>query len=407
MAKNGKGSINSLDDAIQAGYRICVPQFLESKFQFRFPSANFVGAPVHEEQVYFNSGNCDALLFSVRELLRLHAGVGNEHDCQQLETCTATPGKKGCELKVTRPNGVEISWPSQEAKWSCKRNDHGTPDATRDCGLKKVGFVVDTVSLAMPVGRKFVEQFNAALLKTIDSGLLKTLMRSHQEAMFPNMCGDSETTDSADSLDVDALYGTLLLCGASSLVALIWGGVDRHAKIVSLFCGDHVDDEPAHLAGKEETDTHDYRSQVVEHIGASENGIMEVLSKPDAQQNRMEAKLDAQQNKQLARSGMCGHDTKPPNEMLKVTKRVRKADGETDVDVAIRLFERYDLDHSSTVNTSEEAQQITTNLLYTLGITVPSGVLEQELLALSCKDGFIVTMDFDNYWQWFQNTFYA
>ena len=100
--------------------------------------------------------------------------------------------------------------------------DRGMPDATRGCGLKKVGFIVDTISLAMPVGRKFVEQFNAALLKAIHSGLLKTLMRSHQEAMFPNMCGDFETTDSAgesDSLDVDAPYGTLLLCGASPLVA--------------------------------------------------------------------------------------------------------------------------------------------------------------------------------------------
>ena len=67
------------------------------------------------------------------------------------------------------------------------------------------------------------------------------------------------------------------------------------------------------------------------------------------------------------------------------------------------LFERYDLDHSGTVNSWEEAQQITFNLLYSFGMTVSRDEAENRMSSL--VNVAEESMNFDQYWLWFHTTF--
>ena len=76
---------------------------------------------------------------------------------------------------------------------------------------------------------------------------------------------------------------------------------------------------------------------------------------------------------------------------------------EAAADIAFTVFERYDLDRSQTINSLEEAQQITTNLLYKLGVSVSARESDKELHAL--KNVATNPMAFDDYWDWFWATF--
>jgi len=67
-----------------------------------------------------------------------------------------------------------------------------------------------------------------------------------------------------------------------------------------------------------------------------------------------------------------------------------------------KIFARYDLDDSGTVNTSDEAMQMTTNIYFSLCVPVSSDEVKEQLKALQDIDEH--PMDFEQYWSWLQET---
>ena len=67
------------------------------------------------------------------------------------------------------------------------------------------------------------------------------------------------------------------------------------------------------------------------------------------------------------------------------------------------IFEAYDLDDSGTCNSWEEAQQMTINILFSLGYTVNPNLAEELIKDL--KEVEENPMDFEEYWEFFQEAF--
>ena len=397
VAKNNTSTVNGIDDAIDTGHRICLNSFLLSVFKLPYPSARFVGVPVGMESSYVHSGKCDSMLVAGDDLLRMHAGQSNEQDCLGYERCTESLGTKGvlkgCELSVTQPDGGEINWADQESKWQCKRSEDGQPDSTRDCNQHTVGDLVYRIPLAMPIRRQFVTQMNEAIIKATETNLLKQLTTRYKEKTYPSSCTETVSGSVDDmSLPIDALFGTLFLCGALTMIALAWGVIDQRAEIAGLVQGneDTTNDNNELSA----TDDCCNKRQSTEQIDGTQN-ILEALT-------QMEARLSAKCNLQMIE---C--DETRSNGQIEGSWRTRQSNGESAVEIAKRIFERYDLDKSGTVSSSEEAEQITTNLLFKLGVPVSTQTLERELDILNRRNetDSPMAMDFEDYWLWFQNAF--
>ena len=376
VAKNSASTVNGIDDAIDTGHRICLNSMLLSVLKLPYPSARFVGVPLGMESSYVHSGKCDSMLVTGDEVLRMHTGKTNEQACLGYERCTESLGTKGvlkgCELSITQPDGGEISWADQESKWQCKRSEDGEPDRTRDCNQHTVGDLVYRIPLGMPIRRQFVTQMNEAIIKATETNLLKQLTTHFKEKTYPSSCTETASGSVDDmSLPIDALFGTLFLCGALTMIALAWGVIDQRAEIAGL------------VQGNEDT-TND-----------NDELILEALT-------QIQATLSAKCNLQMIE---C--DETRSNVQIEGSWRTRQSNGESAVEIAKRIFERYDLDNSGTVSSSEEAEQITTNLLFKLGVPVSTQTLERELDILNRRNEIDspMAMDFEDYWLWFQNAF--
>jgi len=73
-----------------------------------------------------------------------------------------------------------------------------------------------------------------------------------------------------------------------------------------------------------------------------------------------------------------------------------------DKSTAQKLFARFDLDSSGTLNSSDEAMQLLTGLCYTLKVPISAEALENKAGQIMGHDD---PMDFDEFWQWFVTTF--
>ena len=73
--------------------------------------------------------------------------------------------------------------------------------------------------------------------------------------------------------------------------------------------------------------------------------------------------------------------------------------------MAKKMFGRYDLDGSDTVNSWDEVCQMTMNVCYNLKLQITQEEIEHRMEALRGIEDNEKT--FDQYWEWFHTTFAA
>merc|ERR1711918_103746 len=72
-------------------------------------------------------------------------------------------------------------------------------------------------------------------------------------------------------------------------------------------------------------------------------------------------------------------------------------------DRAQLLFQRYDLDSSGTLNSWQEAQQITWNIVFSFDMVISQDDVEARMTQLRGVEED--EMEFEAYWAWFQEMF--
>jgi len=72
-------------------------------------------------------------------------------------------------------------------------------------------------------------------------------------------------------------------------------------------------------------------------------------------------------------------------------------------EIIAACFKRYDLDESGTINTSEELQQLCTNLCFKLKIMVPPGAVDEKVLEMGDLEGR--DLNLGEFAVWFEEEF--
>ena len=124
VQQQSAGTVESIEDAIGAGMKICAPTSLLATFNAVYPRAQFVGVEIDASARTFHAGNCSAMVLSEDVINSLFGGKLREADCAAQQDGTLT---------------------AEQAQ--CKEQD-------RDCNFLRVGDLLWSVPLSFPINEK-------------------------------------------------------------------------------------------------------------------------------------------------------------------------------------------------------------------------------------------------------------
>ena len=145
--------IESMNDAIDAGLKICHDGSITARLKQAYPKGDFhdVGwAGMLPRNLKTNGGTCDVAVMPELYWLKMRAGDYSAMDCGD------------DALLQTQPS-------------ACKRDVAGEPDLTRDCGYIRVGELLTTVPVSMPVSSELVHALGWSTLQLLSQGLVDEL----------------------------------------------------------------------------------------------------------------------------------------------------------------------------------------------------------------------------------------
>jgi hypothetical protein len=219
VAKAGKNSITSIEDAIEANLKICILASIKTEFQANYPMANFVeSADGHDQLAKTLQGPgekvCDAFITSKWEWEKIEAGEYAKLDCD-LETAGKPPKVAGRNL--------------------CKKTDDGKDVyMKRDCeAFTLVGSLLSSIPLSIPVSTTFESAFGNKLRSVKESGKYNEFWDQAQEKTQPkSACPASDpAADEAQGANISSMVGTLAISLVLQVIAILLAAIEHHKKM--------------------------------------------------------------------------------------------------------------------------------------------------------------------------------
>lgn len=193
--------ITSIDNAIDAGMKICVPDIVETSMNISYPLAKHLfvfASSTSDVPRLIHRGDCGAGVLHLNQIADMHAGGKARRDCKRLDT-----GK----------------YSSDEAQ--CKKTKDGQVDLTRDCGLLKVGDVIMSMPVGWPVSPDIQRPLSVALVKELNSGLYVKKQRAFEYLKPVSVC-QKKKIDAHPGIPAEGLLGTLLVSSSLMAIAFAW-----------------------------------------------------------------------------------------------------------------------------------------------------------------------------------------
>jgi len=227
VSRGSVSGITGVQNAIDKGLKICVAsEVLEPLEQY------FSGARKSEHFVQVNEtagiprslylGRCDCAIMPEWAIYAMHAGNYSRKDCEGADSLVSASAA-----------GDKMSFADADAKCGCVRNAPGGQGrADRDCYLARVGGLIMSVPLSMPVRADLAQTLSWALRKTVQKGILDEEKNTYKKKWLlqaPPVCGvDGSLLDAANGdpieqlrLGPDAMVGTTLISIGIMVIALL------------------------------------------------------------------------------------------------------------------------------------------------------------------------------------------
>jgi len=193
--------IQSIEDAIDAGVKICITDRIQIPLGILYPSATnllVVSDSSSDVPRRMHLGECGAGVLHHNHIADMYAGGQVEDNCKALD-----------EEKLTAD------------KAQCLRTGDGQIDLTRDCSLAQVGGVIMAMPIGWPVSPGIQRPLAAAIVKEINSGLYIKKQKSYEHLKPVSVCHAKRSTEHP-GMPISALIGTVLISSSLMFIALAW-----------------------------------------------------------------------------------------------------------------------------------------------------------------------------------------
>jgi hypothetical protein len=198
VLNNQSNAINGIQDAIDAGLTICVPNDVASVIQSKHPTLNAHNYGFVQPAQLIRDGTCAGAVMNELNALNTFAGRANAVACAAVDSGAKLAAEAFCEIDA----------------------DTGRPSVTRDCDIVRVGELVATIAIAMPVSGRLAHSLSWSTLTTVLAGRLSALKDEFRTSFPRSMCGAAAPLDSK-RLPAKSMYGTFFVSGIGMAVALL------------------------------------------------------------------------------------------------------------------------------------------------------------------------------------------
>mmetsp|Transcript_32411 Transcript_32411/g.81669 ORF Transcript_32411/g.81669 Transcript_32411/m.81669 type:complete len:512 (+) Transcript_32411:120-1655(+) len=212
VSRGSISGIASMKDAIDRGLTICVNSEVLSQLAAQYPNVTtcnatktdspqpmgcqFVGVdgtesiPRSLRKEGLRKGLCDVAIMQETAITMMYAG---------------NYSLKDCDKAIAQANRTGEDLAKADADWGCER-DNGMAKADRDCYLTRVGGLVMSVPLSVPVRTDLLQSLSWALRKTVNQGTLAELKESYSRKLSLPVCGvDGSIEDAAKRDPIEQL----------------------------------------------------------------------------------------------------------------------------------------------------------------------------------------------------------
>jgi hypothetical protein len=223
VAKAGKNSINSIEDAIENNLKICILASIKTEFQANYPKAIFVESSDGHDQLAKSLPGpgekeslkvCDVFITSKWEWEKIEAGEYAKLDCD-LEAAGKPPKVVGRKL--------------------CKKTDDGKEVyMKRDCeAFTLVGSLLSQIPLSIPVSTTFESAFGNKLRTIKESGVYNKFWEASQEKTQPKSAcpASAEAADETQGADISSMIGTLAISLVLQVIAILLAAIEHRKKL--------------------------------------------------------------------------------------------------------------------------------------------------------------------------------
>ncbi|CAE7730767.1 unnamed protein product [Symbiodinium necroappetens] len=177
------GTVNSIDDAIRLGMKICAPSSLLDTFSSVYRDASFVGDEIQFLPRLLHRGQCDVMVLSQDLIQTLFAGKVREQDCADFRAGRIT---------------------QQEAQ--CREGD-----MKRDCEFSRVGDLLWSVPLSFPVSEEMAHAFSWSFTAATTRGVMEDAKRMNAQLFSQSICEDEESGSESLALTFDNMSGSMII----------------------------------------------------------------------------------------------------------------------------------------------------------------------------------------------------
>jgi hypothetical protein len=191
VTEASQNPIESMEEAIDAGLKICTGYATEGRLRQAHPRADFFLVPwegLIARNLKTNGGECDVAVMPMGYWDKMRAGVYAEMDCADNTT-------------------------------ACKRDSNGKPELDRDCGYILVGGIVTQVSVSMPVRSELVHALGWSTLDLLAKGLYASLRDDAYGKDLPRSICPLKT-DATRSIAPSAFQGCVGVSGVLLAIGL-------------------------------------------------------------------------------------------------------------------------------------------------------------------------------------------
>uniref|UniRef100_A0A7S0WG46 Ionotropic glutamate receptor C-terminal domain-containing protein n=1 Tax=Hemiselmis tepida TaxID=464990 RepID=A0A7S0WG46_9CRYP len=229
VAKSSTQGIASVEDAINQGVTICIETAVSDMLLAAHPSMkHFVhGDNMGSMPAQLVKGTCGAMLLKEQTLQLLQQGLLARTDCEEVD-------KSDGKLK--------------DEDRGCLRDKDGKKALeTRDCGIVKVGPLVVSVPVSMPVSDHVMAGLSWGMVTLLEKGIPSTVIASYDDKAPPSVCGATGSDQQRDelSLPLESMIGTLFVSSTFQIIALILAVIEwLTRRPIQQLCGFPDSEEP-------------------------------------------------------------------------------------------------------------------------------------------------------------------
>jgi len=194
IQNNDNVAFKSLDDAIAKDVKICVPGVLRRTFSKKFPRGKFIPVEnIEDLPKALLSKNCSGIVTSYEQLKMMHSGKTKAADCK---------------------NATEEIMEREEI----------CGEARDDCDFNRVGDILHTVPLSLPVSDRLMQSLSWGVIHGHDNGLYAQLIVNNSDNMPTSRCGDVQE-EREGGLYWEDLVGAIFVAFLVMCVGLLLEGV--------------------------------------------------------------------------------------------------------------------------------------------------------------------------------------